>query len=124
MNIEFKLKLELRSIRYTLTLFSILPTILIAQNAPLSVSNLANIYSVVTKQARSYTVDTVGMFTTVEDDGAHQYSISVVHAYCFGVQQLLWSQHKKASNHHANHTPGNVQFYIVTTWETPGNHWC
>ena len=20
--------------------------------------------------------------------------------------------------------PGNVQFYIVTTWETPGNHWC
>ena len=33
------------------------------------------------------------------------------------------SQHKKASNHHANHTPGNVQFYIVTTWETPGNHW-
>ena len=19
---------------------------------------------------------------------------------------------------------GNVQFYIVTTWETPGNHWC
>ena len=34
------------------------------------------------------------------------------------------TQHKKASNHHANHTPGNVQFYIVTTWETPGNHWC
>ena len=31
---------------------------------------------------------------------------------------------KKASNHRANHTPGNVQFYIVTTWETPGNHWC
>ena len=31
---------------------------------------------------------------------------------------------KKASNHHANHTPGNVQFSIVTTWETPGNHWC
>ena len=31
---------------------------------------------------------------------------------------------KKASNHHANRTPGNVQFYIVTTWETPGNHWC
>ena len=31
---------------------------------------------------------------------------------------------KKASNHHANHTPGNVQFYIVTSWETPGNHWC
>ena len=20
--------------------------------------------------------------------------------------------------------PGYVQFYIVTTWETPGNHWC
>ena len=20
--------------------------------------------------------------------------------------------------------PWNVQFYIVTTWETPGNHWC
>ena len=20
--------------------------------------------------------------------------------------------------------PGNVQFYIVTTWETPGNRWC
>ena len=31
---------------------------------------------------------------------------------------------KKSSNHQANHTPGNVQFYIVTTWETPGNHWC
>ena len=26
-------------------------------------------------------------------------------------------------NHHAN-TPGKVQFYTVTTWETPGNHWC
>ena len=37
---------------------------------------------------------------------------------------ILLAQHKKASNHHANHTPGNVQFYIVTTWETPGNHWC
>ena len=37
---------------------------------------------------------------------------------------LMLTQHKKASNHHANHTPGNVQFYIVTTWETPGNHWC
>ena len=31
---------------------------------------------------------------------------------------------KKASNHHAKSTPRNVQFYIVTTWETPGNHWC
>ena len=41
-----------------------------------------------------------------------------------GVQVLWGSLCKKASNHHANHTPGNVQFYIVTTWETPGNHWC
>ena len=30
---------------------------------------------------------------------------------------------KKASNSHTP-TPGNVQFYIVTTWETPENHWC
>ena len=34
------------------------------------------------------------------------------------------SPHKKASNHHANLPLENVQFYIVTTSETPGNHWC
>ena len=27
---------------------------------------------------------------------------------------------KNASNYHAN----LPQFYIVTTWETPGTHWC
>ena len=32
---------------------------------------------------------------------------------------------KKASNHHANlPLEMYMQFYIVTTWETPGNHWC
>ena len=34
---------------------------------------------------------------------------------------------KKVNNHHAN-LPLEMysfsMFYIVTTWETPGNHWC
>ena len=35
-----------------------------------------------------------------------------------------YTQHKKASNHHANLPLEMYSFTIVTTWETPGNHWC
>ena len=45
-------------------------------------------------------------------------------SYSLQADQKEAAQHKKASNHHANLKNGNVQFYIVTTWETPGNHWC
>ena len=34
------------------------------------------------------------------------------------------TQHKKASNHHANLPLEMYSFCSVTTWETPGNHWC
>ena len=70
------------------------------------------------------------LYTVIYDTYKWNHAYALVQLQCMHcihflkVSRYQVPQHKKASNHHANHTPGNVQFYIVTTWETPGNHWC
>ena len=50
------------------------------------------------------------------------YEVNYVNIRCNIFQYKHWAFRYLISD--ASHTPGNVQFYIVITWETPGNHWC